>query len=173
MEKAIWIQKGHADYDGLKWTIKATKPISDEGENILIHLEIKDSIATGCDGKRLHEYTLNAPEHFPNGIYRPFISKDNLIFILNESGQTYPATISLFPSEEPIKKLQVTVGKGALFDWVYTQIVRNLSESYTLQIGFIQKMLEGGINWDIGIFCEGKVCLFMTPGKRGLIMPVH
>ncbi len=173
MEKAVWIQKGHADYEGLRWVIKAIKTISDEGENILAHVEIAASIATGCDGNRLHEYELNAPEHFPDGIYRPFLSKENLILILNESGQVYPATVSIFPSGEPIKKLQITIGKGALFDWAYTQIVRNLAESYTLQIGFIQKMLQGGINWEVSIFGEGKICLFVTPGKRGLIMPMR
>ncbi len=173
MHKAVWIQKGHADYDGLKWVASAVKSISEDGENTLSYVEIRDHVATSCDGNRLHEYTLSAPEDFPNGIYRAFPLKENLIFLLNEDGLTYPSTDSIFPKTKPIKKLQISMGKGALFDWAYTQIVRSIAETQTLQIHYLETMLAGGINWEVSIFDKDKMCLFTTSGKRGLIMPMH
>lgn len=168
MQKAVWIQKGHMDFDGLKWAAQAAKPLSEDGENALSNIEIKDHVATACDGRRLHEYTLNAPEDFPNGIYRPFIIKKDLIFILNEDEITYPSTDSIFPKTKPIKALRINIGKGALFDWAYAQVLRAIAETQTLQIHLLEEMLIGGINWEVNIFKE--MCVFTTSGKRGVIM---
>lgn len=168
IQKAIWIQKGHMDFDGLKWVLKAVKPLSDDGENALSNVEFKDHLATACDGSRLHEYTLNAPEDFPNGIYRPFAVKKDLIFIFNEEKITYPSTDSIFPKAKSIKTLRVNMGKGALFDWAYALVIRAIAETQTVQVGLLEEMLGGGINWEVSIFKE--MCLFTTSGKRGIIM---
>jgi hypothetical protein len=173
MEKAVWIQKDHPDYDGMKWVSRAVRKAADEGEPALSHIEIAGSVAVACDGARLHEYQLTAPEHFPNGIYRPFVLKGNLIFLLNEDPPfAYPSSASLFPVEEPIKKLHISRGKGCLFDWAYTQVVRNVSEQVTVQIRILEEMLCGGVNWDVLLFEEARVLVFTASNMRGLIMPM-
>lgn len=173
MEKAVWIQKNHPDYNGMKWVSRAVRKASDDREPSLNHIEIAGSVATASDGPRLHEYQLTAPEHFPDGLYRPFMLKDNLIFILNEDPPfVYPSTASLFPVEEPIKKLQISRGKGCLLDWAYTQVVRNVISQGTIQIRFLEEMLCGGVNWDVLFFEEARGLVFTASNMRGLIMPM-
>ncbi len=174
MEKAIIVKKGHDDYNGLKWVTKAVRinPEGDEEDDALTRIQVQDHAATGCDGHRLHEYTLIAPEDFPNGLYRPFEVKKNLILIFDQTlDLEFPKFDSIFPNEQPLKELDVTAGKGPLFDWAYAEILRNIPSSHIYPIDQLKDLMLGNINWKAHLFGQNKPCLFLSLNKRGLIMP--
>jgi len=170
MNKAILVRKGHKDYDGILWVMKAVS--KEEGK--IDKIEVKAHVMTATDGKRLHEYPLNMPEDFPDGLYYPFRVGKAIILIWDESGETYPDTCQVFPKEEVINKLEGIIGgKAPAFDEAYTKIIKAAPWAQTLQILFVKDMLSSVIPMDISIFGEGKQFLFTGEGRRGLIMPLR
>ncbi len=171
MEKAVWIKKGHNDYEGLKWIKKA---VSLEDDNVLCHIDIQAHTATACDGHRIHEYTLVIPEDFPNGIYFSFSAGKNLILIKDESKDViYPETSQIFPTGEPLKELSVVMGPGPLFSQAYSELIRNISAKESVMIDYVEDVLSGAINWQVKVYEEFRGFLFTAMDRRAFIQPLR
>jgi len=135
-----------------------------EKRDHMIHVHIKNSIVTACDGKRIHSY--QSKNKFADGFYKVIKYNKSHIFLKSEgTDKTYPefkdilkpADIQSFSIHEP------TSG--------YAKIIRTLNKAI-LNYTFLCDLLTTDNSFNCFIINDKAPIIFTSKNKKAAIMPM-
>lgn len=166
----IEILKKEPDFLGIKWVLKA---VGKKTNRFLLQNIIFDSgkwVAT--DGTRVHIY--ESHESFKEGLYKSIVSNNGKIVLkfVSDDLHKYPEWRNIPSSSKTPLELKV--------DWplypsvVYSNIIRCLEVSVTLNFQFVDDLLRSSFNeWTVYIREKSDPVYFISERKIGIIMPMH
>jgi hypothetical protein len=167
----IEILHKHPNFLGIKWALKAR-----DKESHKLHLEniIFDSdkwVAT--DGHRIHIY--ESQEAYQKGLYESIINNNGKLVLKFVSDDTdkYPEWSSIPCSKKTPLEFEID-SPFHIPSVTYTNIIRCLEVSVTLDFQFVQDLLKQTYDpWTIYIYEKLDPVYFVSDRKIGIIMPMH
>ena len=166
----IEILKKEPDFLGIKWVLKA---VGKKTNRFLLQNIIFDSgkwVAT--DGTRMHVY--ESQESFKKGLYESVVNNNRELILkfISDDVNKYPDWQNTPLSSKTPLELKV--------DWplypsvVYSNIIRCLEVSATLNFQFVDDLLRSSFNeWTAYIYNKADAVWFVSERKIGIIMPMH
>lgn len=151
--KCVKVTRNHLDFEGLSWTIRA---ISKDSHRMLDCIQIKGDKIVGCDGARIHIYTVyeGSGHEIPEGMYRVLVKNRNLVLLEAEPdiGVEYPNWKLIYEQERKVKKEISAVGiwKDSGVFTTYALILRSLPDTEGLNLDYLLDLGNG--TWRVRIF---------------------
>lgn len=166
----IEILHKHPDFSGIKWVLKT---INKGTHRLLLQNIIFDSdkwVAT--DGHRIHIY--ESQGSYQKGLYESIINNSGKLILkfVSDDIDKYPEWSNIPCSQKT--PLELTIDSTFYLSVAYTNIIRCLEVSTTLDFQFVQDLLKQTSDlWTVYIYEKLDPIYFVSDRKIGIIMPMH
>ena len=170
--------KNTGNFDGISFCCAALNVKGDY--NYCDVIMVKDTVITGTNNERLHEFSQTVPITLDDGFYRVFKkNKNEIILKLPVDGSIkYPDTSYVWPKRTPHKIIHINLIDATLRSVAYTHIIHAMMKLE----GFNQRMITIQWRYLVDLFPEDYIVslystslplVFESGSFRALIAPME
>ena len=164
--EGLEISKYQPDFHGIKWVLRALS----KNNHLIIYDRIlfEDGYCVGTDGHRMHIYEYIGK--YENGVYAKILNSAGKIMLKLIPGQEYLDWKSLTSVAMKPSEIEITPDCSST---AYTEIIRNVDPSITIQFSYINDLIRSTfIKWIAYVYGASDGIWFMADRRIGLIMPM-
>lgn len=162
----IEITKAHQkDFNGIQWVLRTINKKNYMYKGIYF----EDGYCVGTDGHRMHIYEY--VDEYKNGVYEKVLNTSGKIVLKYIPDQKYLDWTNI--PNTPVKPQELEL-LPYIITLAYTNIVRNMDPSVTIQYDFFNDLFRSTYTkWTAYIYNRTDGVWFVTDQRVGLIMPMH